>query len=239
MPSYSDYHDVILHLDADKITTSSDWLANKIAMKAESVSISTTKNVFATPLPFTGLYYGEAQTIALDWGNTSKQISISGVITDQYIKKKHTANSSVSNVLMTAHEIAQLLHSFVDSSFMQPHQNLNAITILIPTRIDGDYAYRSGIGSGTPIDECPVMPFTYKVRAGSTGDSLDAQTGVGEFAVGKQLGNWPDVIDPNAANSTLAGFVRSFNTTFTPGQNFIDFSLEFEVATNPMTEGGL
>ena len=239
MPSYSEYHDVILHLSASEVITETDWLANKIALKAETVSISTTKNVAAIPLPFTGLYYGESQQLSLDWGNSSKQISISGVITDQYIKKKHAGETGVTTVLMTSYEVAQLIHSYVDSSFMQPQQNLNAISILIPTRIDGTYAYRSGIGPSTPIDECPVMPFTYKVRAGADNKSLDAASGIGKIKAGKQIGTWPNVIDPNAENSKLAGFVRSFNTTFTPGQTFIDFSLEYEVAVNPMSEGGL
>ena len=58
MPDYTDYHDLVINLAAQGDFGATDWLTNRIALKAESISVSTTKNVLATPLPFTGIVFG-------------------------------------------------------------------------------------------------------------------------------------------------------------------------------------
>ena len=255
MPDYTDYHDVVINLAAQGDFGATDWLTNRIALKAESISVSTTKNVLATPLPFTGIVFGEAQTVALDWGNSTKNISISGVITDQTIKKKFDADGAVKTVVMPAHEVAQLIHASVDSSFMQKWQNLNSIIVLIPTRVNKYYDYHGSCsisdyenesdcvangGTWTALTTentesglCPQMPFTYKVRGGSDNKQFDATQRSG---IGGQTGDWPDIVSSTSNPGKLPGFVRSFNTNIIGGQPFVEFSLDFEVAVNPMTD---
>tara|TARA_R110000824_G_scaffold196128_4_gene379169 strand:+ start:3612 stop:4397 length:786 start_codon:yes stop_codon:yes gene_type:complete len=261
MPSFTNYHDVLINLAAQS-DFGSDWTTNRIALKAENVSVSTTKNVLATPLPFTGIIFGEAQTVALDWGNSAKNISLSGIITDQIIKKKFSKEVT-KTVTMTAQEVAQLIHASVDSSFMQKYQNINSIIVLIPSRVDKNYNYHGSCSisvdaDGEPIlpmtevnctgaggtwtalteestspDSCPQIPFTYKVRGGYNNKQFDATQVSG---IGGQTGDWPDIVSETVNPGHLPGFVRSFNTTLVGGQPFVEFSLDFEVATNPMTD---
>ena len=58
---------------------------------------------------------------------TDKTLSINGIITEQTIVKNFEDSETTNDVskYLTAHEVSQLIHSYVDSSFMQPHQNLN------------------------------------------------------------------------------------------------------------------
>ena len=80
---------------------------------------------------------------------------------------------------------------------------------------------------------CPQMPFTYKVRGGSDNKQFDATQRSG---IGGQTGDWPDIVSSTSNPGKLPGFVRSFNTNIIGGQPFVEFSLDFEVAVNPMTD---
>jgi len=240
MPTYTEEHNVLLNLAAQKDFVdddgrSQDFMTNRIALKADSVSISTTKNVLSTPLPFAGIYYGEAQNVALDWGNSSKAISISGIITEQTLKRQFPTDTrytdgKVSRVF-TPQEIAQLIHASVDSSFMQRHQNITSIIILIPTRVDKNYEYHSATAETDDVSLLPKIPFTYKVRGGEDDDKYDA-TQLG--GIGGQAGTWPNVATAFECEH-IPGFIRSFNTNHLGGQPFVEFSLDFEVASNPIT----
>ena len=66
---------------------SDGFTINRVALKAESISISTTKNVMAMPLPFSGVVTGESSTLAMDFGVATKNISLSGILTEQTIIK--------------------------------------------------------------------------------------------------------------------------------------------------------
>ena len=236
-PDSDGLHHVFLNLQSmNNGGDSAGFIVNRIALKAESISISTTKNVMAMPLPFSGVVTGESSSLAMDFGVATKNISISGILTEQTIKKKFdnipantTADSqyssswsgNITTVKLTANEVAQLIHSYVDSSFLQNHQNFTSIIILIDSNVDKNYTYHNNLVSGEPVAE--LIPFTYKTRGASDSD-LDAAP--------LQIGNFPDKVSGTSSDS-LTGFVRSFNTTHTPGQPYIEFSLEFEVAINP------
>ena len=144
-PDSDGLHHVFLNLQSvNNGGDSAGFIVNRIALKAESISISTTKNVMAVPLPFSGVVTGESSSLAMDFGVATKNISISGILTEQTIKKKFdnipanaTADSqyssswsgNIATVKLTANEVAQLIHSYVDSSFMQQNQNLNKLNI--------------------------------------------------------------------------------------------------------------
>ena len=128
---------------------------------------------------------------------------------------------------MTANEIAQLIHSSVDSSFLQQHQNFSSLTILIPSRVNKNYQYHANCAPGEPQDDPDLLekiPFTYKMR-GHEQDVFDASP--------LQIGSFPDPIGTGHTKEGITGFVRSFSTTLIPGQPFIEFSLEFEQAFVP------
>ena len=245
-PDTDGLHHVFLNLQSmNDDGDAGGFIVNRIALKAESVSISTTKNVMAMPLPFSGILTGESSTLAMDFGVATKNISLSGILTDQTIRKKFSdgdfENLSVSdyvdsdgdsylsnNILtveMTANEIAQLIHSYVDSSFMQKHQNFTSLIVLIDSKVSKSYKYHN------TDKTTELIPFTYKPRghgsvAGDTDESdiFDARP--------IQRGEFPNKVS-TTESSSLGGFVRSFSTTHAPGQPFIEFSLEFEVAINP------
>ena len=199
------------------------------------------------PIPGAGLLTGESDRLGLDLGASTKQISLTGVITDQKIYKQfgsNTLKNAASNfymtkstgfveVRMTAHEVAQLIHSFVDSSLLQKHQSIDELLVLIPSFVGKDYNYHSALGTISDevavkaLDEntTPTIPFNFGVRYDGNNDSeLD---GKGTLINTSKIADvYTGTGDPNG----IKGFVRSFNTTFTGGNPFVDFTLEFEVA---------
>ena len=46
-------------------------------------------------------------------------------------------------VHMTAQEVCQLIHSYVDSSFMQKHQNFTSLIVLIDSKVAKNYEYHN------------------------------------------------------------------------------------------------
>ena len=210
-----------------KSNNTRQWLTNRVALKAESISIASSKQVMAFPLPFSGIALGESQAVSIDMGMTTKTISMSGIITDQVITKQFNDDNNTQKVVtMCSHEIAQLLHSYVDSSFMQDHQNFNSIIILTPTRVDKNWNYHNGYAGyeTADISDLPLMPFTFAVRTFDT-----------EGTIEKGRTSWPDIVDETSTDTQpLTGFIRNFNTTFNAGQPYVDFSLDFEVALSPM-----
>ena len=68
------------------------WETNRIGLKCESISITTSKTVPALPIPGVAAVTGEAHTLALDLGMASKTVSLNGIITDQFISKIFSQN---------------------------------------------------------------------------------------------------------------------------------------------------
>jgi hypothetical protein len=180
-------------------------------LKAENIGIDTSRNVPQIPIPFSGTITGESTSLSIDMGIASKRISVQGIITDQYIKKN--IGTTVVSVNLTAHEVAQLIHSAVDSSAFQKSQNLSRLFILYPSRVGDDFGYRAGLNENTPQDECPLVPFDYKSRA------LDASPA--------QIGTFAGPTDGQDDYRGITGVLESFGTSITPGQPFISFNLTF------------
>ena len=56
-------HFVYLNLKAankDMVANDDPFITNKIALKCDNISMSTTKNVMSIPLPFSGVATGES-----------------------------------------------------------------------------------------------------------------------------------------------------------------------------------
>ncbi len=204
-------HTVFLQFSIGNDTTDGAH-SNRIMLKAETVTIATTRNVPQIPIPFSGTITGESTALSIDMGVASKRIGVQGVITDQYIKKKFK-DGSVVQVFMTAYEVCQLLHSAVDASSFQRNQNFSRLFILYPSRVGDDYTYRDGVTKDTPVDECPLVPFDYKSRA--------------KDASPAQIGSFAGSTDGQDDYRGLTGVVESFDAGFNAGIPYITFNLGF------------
>ena len=60
--------------------------------------------------------------------------------------------------------------------------------------------------------------------------ALDNKGGLGGIQTSLP-GSFPDNSNDGTTSEGLQGFIRSFNTTFTGESNFIEFSLDFQIAT--------
>jgi len=190
-------------------------ITNRIMLKCESVGINTNRSIPSFPVPFSGLIRGESTTLAIDLGIATKTIQLNGVITDQMISKQVGTDDPI-NVSMTASEVAQLLHSSVDSSFLQQHQNLNELIILYPSRVSNAYTYHAGVDETTNHELLPLIPFTWSSR------TIDRASTI-------TVGNvtFPD---PTATEITgISGFISQLGTEFAAGQ-IITFNLSFTEA---------
>ena len=136
---------------------------------------------------------------------------------------------------LTSFEMAQLIHSFVDSSAFQDDQSMNKLLIFYPSRVDNTFSYRTKDVGGVatecnptliPNDEnLPRIPFNWKNRAYD-----NSQT----FFSGNTLEDPStvfDVLEKSKNQIGLTGFIRSFTSTIA-GEQYpsINFTLEFEEA---------
>lgn len=202
MPEYYVYLKTGAYSEGDGSTT------NTIPLRAVSVTISTQKNIPSFPIPLSGAITGESLTAALDLGMATKNISINGFIVDGTITRHGTAFE------MTAQEIAQLIHSSVDSTGLADHQAITELVILIPSKVDETYTQHA-----TTVD----IPWSFRAR-GDSGllDNTDVPVAL----------KFPVRADASAGkHAGLTGFVRSFGTPLEADTVEISFSMEFEVAT--------
>lgn len=218
-----------------------NWEMNRISLKCETIGITSAKQVLSFPIPASGMITGESTALGLDLGMCTKTINLSGIITEQSIMKKFEPDSldnsksyitnDVATVIMTAHEVAQLMHSYVDSSALQTNQNLNEILILYPSYVARDYLYHVELDANkepTVADldpaNAPLLPFTYAVRhLGQNSKKLDDYRSF-------KISSFPKPATSDTDVNGMKGFIRSFNTTFTGGNPFVDFTMDFEVA---------
>jgi len=223
-------------------TINTGFSTNRIGLLTTELSISTNKQSLAIPIPFSGIISGEAQTLALDAGMASKTITMAGVILDQRITKQNKHGAKVVDVRMTAHEIAQLLHSYIDSSFLHEDQNLSKLIILIPSRVDTDFKYRNDTSENAETTELPLIPFTWANR---NYDIPQTSTG---FKLSFGATDFPDEIlktvtddDGNAVTETeipgITGYLNNFDCSFN-GQDTpaVTFNLSFTSAATAISD---
>jgi|TARA_R100000030_G_scaffold75689_1_gene58779 hypothetical protein len=226
MVSYSDGYRVLLNLQSRK--DGDGYVTNRIPLLCNDVSIQTGKTVMSFPVPFSGLVTGESSIASLDLGMADKTITLAGTIVEMNIVKKYNDNDGEITKSFTAFEIAQLIHSYVDSSFLQPNQNLNELILLLPSRVDKTFNYHTGIDETTDISNLPTIPFTYKVR---DDDNVGALSGYSEVLDSTLTGSFPAPSSDGVEVSGLKGFIRNFSTSITGDSGTIDFNMDFQVAT--------
>jgi len=213
---------------------------NRVMLKAERIGINTNRQVAPIPVPFSGAISGESRTLAIDLGIATKEISISGIITDQMIYKKFKGVDQQVAVNMTAFEVAQLLHSAVDSSFIQSHQTISQLVVLMPSRVNKHYRYHNGVTATTPTDELPLIPFNYKARKvllDSNGDysteylaeSSNTEVVAGDTEFALTLRDFPDPDDYKG----LDGYITNISTDINAGEPYVNFNFSFVIAYIP------
>lgn len=196
--------------------TGSDITVNTIPLDVTSVGISVSKTIPAFPVPLSGVAFGESITAALDLGMATKNISLTGTITDTFITKTNVGNDVP--VKFTAHEVAQIIAAGVDSTGFAKNQAFAELVILMPSFVGNDYQTRSGVdvndrNTGT------LIPLTFGSRGGpNSKDNLGVPTPFSTF---------PDA----STDIGLTGFVRSFTTNFEAEAFDLSFTLDFEVAS--------
>jgi hypothetical protein len=201
-------------------TDSSDLTINTIPLNVTSVGVSVSKTIPSFPIPFSGIVTGESVTAALDLGMATKNIDLSGFISETTLRKTRTAfdGSTVDDEtarVFTAHEIAQMIASGVDSTGLQNNQSMNELVILYPSNVDEKYRDRDVDGTGS---RGHLIPFSFASRGTEGfGDNDGVSFRGSKF--------------PESSTSTgMTGFIRSFSFNMEAEAIDISFSMQFEVA---------
>ena len=230
MVNYSDYapNFVLLELArrASGDTTGGGITTNRISLLVDSVDLQTNKQSLSFPVPFTGIISGESHTLAIDLGLATKTLTLQGRILDQTITKNNSKTGLVS-VKMTAFEVAQLIHSYVDSSFIHEDQNVSKIIVLIPSRVDENYEYREDSHETDELTDLPLIPFTWANRAYD----------VPKYAM--LTTDFPDIISGTADTEIpgITGYIDNFGTQFTGAElPSITFNLSFQHASTAASD---
>jgi len=208
---------VFLEFDSGQ-QTGDAAITNRIMLRCNTVNIGTNKRANSTSIPFSGIIRGESTNVVLDLGMVSKTVSLGGIIHDQVISRRHGTEGSVVNKAMTSYEIAQLLHSSIDSSFAQRDQNLSSLYILIPSRVADNYDYHLGVDETTPHEQLPLIPFTWASRSADQTNTIGAS-------------DFPDPTTPLTQIKGISGFIDTFTTDFQPA-GIIGFNLSFNETLN-------
>ena len=193
--------------------------ANRIPLMVDSITINTSKTVMNMGVPFSGAVTGESLNLAFDTGMAQKTVNLSGTLLGQRIVKKRDGEAA-KDIKMTSFELAQLIHSYVDSSTFQDDQSLNKLIILIPSRVDHSFSYRSAGDETADLLDLPKIPFTFKNRGYDN-----------RFTSQESNSEWFAPFVEQEDSIGLMGFIRSFNTTITGAEvPAVQFTLDFEEA---------
>jgi hypothetical protein len=210
--------------------TGTDLTIDTIPLNVTSVGVSVSKTIPAFPIPFSGVVTGESLTaaldlgmatktislsgfIALDLGMATKTISLSGFISETTIRKTRTASSGGTEtntaLTYTAHEIAQMIASGVDSTGLQDNQSMNELVVLYPSKVGNNYQARTET----------LVPFNFASRG---------EEGFGDnLGVSLRKSTFPDA----QTDTGMTGFIRSFSFNMEAEAIDLSFTMEFEVAT--------
>ena len=226
-----------VYLKLQSNTDNSDTV-NVIPLKANSVSISVSKTIPSFAIPLSGVATGESITAALDLGMAQKTISVQGIILDETITK--TIDGSPKTLKFTAHEIAQMIASGVDSTGFAKNQAINELVVKIPSLVASDYNYIGTCSNSAYLNktDCEANSGTWTTTAGDSSTREDGRNIPFTFAsrgsndeldnlgVPAKISSFPD----KDTDTGLTGFIRSFSCDISGEAYELTFSLEFETA---------
>jgi hypothetical protein len=194
---------------------------NVIPLKVTSISISTDKTIPSMPVPISGLTFGEATVAALDAGMSRKSMTINGFIVEQTITKSGKGGHDKGALTYTAHEIAQMIASGVDSTALAQHQAFDELVFLIPSKVNENFVDRGKAADASVTQNGTVeinIPWTFTSRGGA--NELD------NFRV-----PIPNDFPTSSTSSGVKGFIRQFGCDFTSDTVEVSFNMTFEVAS--------
>lgn len=192
-----------------------DLSLDTIPLKVNSVGISVSKDIPSLPVPFTTFITGESERVALDLALGTKSINLGGTITDTVIKK--TIAGVATSRTFTAHEVAQMIASSVDSTSLARNQAVAELLILMPSFVGNDYETRSGVDVNNR-DTGVLVPLTFHSRGGA--NLLENEL------VPLPLNQFPD----SSTDEGLVGFIRSFTCNFEAESFDLTFTMDFDIA---------
>jgi len=147
---------------------------NRIPLYVTELSFNTNKTVPNIGIPFSGAIRGESTNLAFDMGLAQKTVSITGVLLEQEIVKNNKEGDN-KTVTFTPYELAQLIHSYTDSSSFQDDQNVNKLLVFYPSKVDNSFNQRLVDKAGNSISaaqmaaldigDAPLIPWNWKNRA--------------------------------------------------------------------------
>jgi len=223
---YSAHQFVMLELSrrAASGVDNSDFPTNRIGLLASQIGITTNKQSLTFPIPFSGVVRGESTTLSLDMGMASKTIQVDGIILEQTISKLN-AEGEPKTVTLTPYEIAQLLHSYVDSSFLHEDQNISKLIILYPSKANANFDERNANVSTQDLTELPLIPFNWANRTYDVPSLTILET------------PFPKELSDGIEIDGVTGFIDNFQTQFvgtdTPQ---VSFNLTFTQATTVISD---
>ena len=200
----------------------SDITKNTIPLRVVTASFSVSKTIPAFPVPLSGVATGESITAALDLGMADKSVSLQGFILDTTITKDRVGSGKDEDFVTltyTAHEVAQMIASGVDSTGLAKNQAFSELVILYPSFVGNDQTQqRAGVDVNN-IDTAVDVPFNFASRGdNNTSDNIGVPAKISDF---------PD----SATAKGLTGFIRSFSFDFSAETVEVSFNLDFQVAS--------
>ena len=192
-----------------------DLSLDTIPLRVNSVQVGVTRTVPAFPIPLSSLAKGESITVGADLGMAAKTIQLAGFITTTDLKRSHSKSGGTPVTrTFTAHEIAQMIASNVDSAGIAKYQNINELTVFIDSAVNSQYQQR---GTTSPLHTVNI-PLTFASR----GNALEKDNERVPFPAS----SFPD--DDSA--ESLKGFIESFNFTLDSETVEVAFNMSFRQA---------
>ena len=153
----------------------------------------------------------------------AQTITIDGIIMEQSIRKDNSEGET-DLVKMTPFEIAQLLHSYVDSSALHEDQSISKLIILYPSRVDGDFVSR-GFPDTASDRELPLISFNWGNRQYDVPGWTRLET------------PFSGIIDDTKNIPGVSGFIDTFSTVHTGAEYpVISFNMTFTQASTVLSD---
>ena len=145
---------------------------------------------------------------------------------EQTITKVGSGGHSKGALTYTAHEIAQMIASGVDSTGAAKHQAFDELVFLIPSMVNESFVDR-GKAADNPSDPSAssLANGTLEVNIPWTFHSRGEANELDNYLV-----PLPSAFPTSSTSEGVKGFIRQFGCDFTSDTVEVSFNMQFEVA---------